>query len=111
MPHCIIEHSANLSCEQIFPLVFEGVLQSGLFEPDGSDIKIRAISYHDYLVGGIKSDFVHIELKILSGISSQQKQTLAGLVLDKLKLMQSLGSSITVEVVDIDRNSYRKYTT
>ena len=44
-----------------------------LFEPDGSDIKVRALAYHSYITGGFKTDFVHVTAKILYGRSLLQK--------------------------------------
>lgn len=112
MPHCIVEHSANLSSSELMPLVFEAVRDSGLFEADGSDIKVRAIPYQDYLVGtggGTRTvDFIHIELKILSGRTPEQKQHLSRGVLEQIKTLALQPCSMTVEVVDMDRASYAK---
>ena len=44
-----------------------------LFEPDGSDIKVRAPAYHSYITGGFRTDFVHVTAKILYGRSLLQK--------------------------------------
>lgn len=65
-------------------MVFSGALKSALFEADGRDIKVRAISDQIYLTGTEKADFVHVVLKILSGRTSAQKQSLAQSVLDEL---------------------------
>lgn len=109
MPHCIVEHSVTLDGDRILPLIFSGALQSGLFEMDGSDIKVRSIAYQNYLTGGEKSDFVHVVLKILSGRTSEQKKMLSALVLEKLQSLQLHNCSITVEVVDMERASFAKY--
>lgn len=109
MPHCIIEHSAALDAERILPLVFSGAMESGLFEPDGSDIKIRTMTYHHYLTGAKHSDFIHVALKILSGRSPEQKKMLSLCVLSALKTLDIQTCSLTVEVVDIERNSYSKW--
>lgn len=111
MPHCIIEHSASLNSELLVSLVFSGALKSALFEADGSDIKVRAIAYQSYLTGIEKSDFVHVVLKILSGRTSAQKQSLTQAVLDELQQLGLQGCSFTVEVLDIDRASYAKLVT
>lgn len=109
MPHCIVEHSVTLDGDRILPLVFTGALQSGLFEVDGSDIKVRSIAYQNYLTGGLKSDFVHVVLKILSGRASEQKRMLSALVLEKLQSLEMQNCSITIEVVDMDRDSYTRF--
>lgn len=51
MPHCVVEHSLNIDSEIIVPQVYMGALESNLFEPDGSDIKVRAISYSCHQTG------------------------------------------------------------
>lgn len=108
MPHCIVEHSASLDSELILPLVFSGAMKSELFEINGSDIKVRAITYHSYLTGSEKSDFVHVVLKILSGRSLEQKQMLSKSVLAQLQRLELKSCSLTVEVMDIERVSYSK---
>lgn len=109
MPHCIIECSATLDCDLITSKVYLGTLESMLFEPDGSDIKVRAITYHSYSVGGFKTDFIHITVKILSGRSLLQKTVLSKSIQTKLSELDLVSCSITVEVVDIERASYLKW--
>lgn len=108
MPHCIVEHSSTINGNTLIPLVFSGALKSKLFEDDGSDIKVRTLSFENYQTGKQKTDFAHITLKILSGRNKQQKIILSQLVLEQLKTLNLANCSITVEVVDIDRASYAK---
>jgi len=108
MPHCIIEHSADLDGELLVDTVFSGALASNLFEADGSDIKVRAQGYNSYCTGGKKSGFIHVTLKILSGRTAAQKADLSETVLSRLALLDTAGKSVSVEVVDIDRTCYRK---
>ena len=108
MPHCIIEHSSTISAQELLSNTYAGALASGLFEPDGSDIKVRAQSFSCYQTGNNPTDFVHVTLKILDGRSLSQKQLLSKSVLDSLKSLALNQCSITVEVVDIERASYAK---
>ncbi|RDX39112.1 5-carboxymethyl-2-hydroxymuconate isomerase [Vibrio campbellii] len=108
MPHCIIEHSSPIEPVELNQKVFLGALESNLFEPDGSDIKVRSIAYENYQTGSNKENFIHVSLRILSGRSEQDKLLLSNSVMSKLKSIQLVGASLTVEVVDIDRNSYSK---
>ncbi|WP_448551492.1 5-carboxymethyl-2-hydroxymuconate Delta-isomerase [Thalassotalea montiporae] len=113
MPHCIIEHASTLDSNKLVSAVFQGALASELFEPDGSDIKVRAIGFNSYQVGNNQSkkspsDFIHITLKILSGRSEEQKQLLSKSVLDAFNTLVLNSCEITIEVVDIDRTSYLK---
>ena len=108
MPHCLIEHSVTIDSKSLLPVVFTGTLNSNLFEPDGSDIKVRAIPYESYLVGKDKQNFIHIVLKILSGRSIENKEKLSNSVLTQLQTLELKDCSITVEVVDIDKSCYAK---
>lgn len=108
MPHCVIEHSATFDSSMVMERVFAGALQSELFEADGSDIKVRAMVFDHFLTGNSKADFIHVALNILSGRSAAQKAHLAETVLQQLAALAIEPSSISVEVVDIDRASYRK---
>ena len=85
-----------------------GAFQSKLFEADGSDIKVRALVYEHFLTGNTKADFIHVSLNILSGRSAEQKAHLAETVLQQLTVLALAPSSISVEVIDMDRASYRK---
>lgn len=108
MPHCIVEHSSTIDENALITLVFRGALESKLFEADGSDIKVRALSYSNYQTGNENIDFVHVTLKILSGRNAEQKSLLSQTVLEQLKTLDLIHCSITIEVVDIDRDSYSK---
>lgn len=108
MPHCIIEHSPAISASQVNQLVYQGALASQLFEPDGSDIKVRSLAYEHYQTGVNKEDFVHVTLRILSGRSATDKLDLSKAVMSKLNNLSLEKGSITVEIVDIDRDSYSK---
>lgn len=108
MPHCIIEHSSCIEPEELNLKVFQGALESSLFEPDGSDIKVRSIAYEHYQTGSTKGSFIHVTLRILSGRSEQDKLLLSNTVMSKLKPIRLASASITVEVIDIDRSRYAK---
>jgi 5-carboxymethyl-2-hydroxymuconate isomerase len=110
MPHCIVEYAKEI--EQIIPvqelvsLVHQSVFSSQLFEE--SSIKTRAIEYKHYQTGLSESPFIHITLKILFGRNHQQKKELTSLVLNKLSEVLKSPISLSVEVVDIEKVSYKK---
>ncbi|MGF1849148.1 5-carboxymethyl-2-hydroxymuconate Delta-isomerase [Vibrio lentus] len=108
MPHCIIEHSSSIKSDELNNKVFLGALNSGLFEADGRDIKVRSIDYQNYQTGTTKADFIHVTLRILSGRSDENKATLSNTVMMQLESLSLVDASITIEVVDMDRNSYSK---
>ena len=109
MPHCIIEHSPNIPPEGLLQAVFNGALHSQLFLPDGADIKVRAIAYQNFKMGDGKAFFVHVAAKILAGRTDEQKQRLSQEIIKKLLGLGYQDISITVEVVDMERQSYQKY--
>jgi 5-carboxymethyl-2-hydroxymuconate isomerase len=116
MPHCIIEYSEALTQEleikDVMSAVFEGAVQSALFS--STDIKVRAIPF-TYFYSRNDSDndhnqlrFIHVCCKILSGRNLEQRQKLSELVLSHLKSFAIESVSISVEIVDMERESYNK---
>lgn len=108
MPHCIIEHSSSLNASELNQIVFQGALESQLFESDGRDIKVRSIAYDHFQTGTVRQDFIHVTLRILSGRGDEAKLKLSQFVLEKLGTLGLKDASLTVEVVDMDRESYAK---
>jgi len=114
MPHCIIEYAKDIEKsvkpQQMLKAVFQGASQSQLFSKD-TDIKTRAIAYDHYQIADKKVDFVHVTIKILSGRTLVQRQHLSSLVLSELVALNFSDSSLTIEIVDIDKDSYEKKLT
>lgn len=108
MPHCVVEYSAELNATPILTAVFEGARKAELFEPNGADIKVRAQAYQQHISGAKHRDFIHVQLRILSGRNPEQKQQLSQSVLEHLLKLGLSSCSHTVEVIDIDRASYAK---
>lgn len=110
MPHCIIEYSREIekSVEpaRLINAVYQGALKSGLFIED--HIKTRSMAFDSYQSGSIKKAFVHVTAKILSGRNSEQKKTLSNSILSQLKTIDFPPTSLTVEVVDLHKESYAK---
>jgi len=113
MPHCIIEYSQNLekivSCEQLITAVYQGALSSQLFA--GNDIKVRSLSFENYQCGSTKSPFIHVVTKILSGRTLEQRSKLSQAILTELKKLDCPATSLTVEIVEIEKSSYAKVIT
>lgn len=106
MPHLIVEHSQNLEASRLLEAVCQGAVESELFEL--TDIKTRAIGYQYFETNASQQQFVHVVVKILSGRTSAQRQMLSKLVLDQLALLNLESTSLTVEVVEMERESYAK---
>lgn len=107
MPHIIIEHCESISsAEQLMTVVDKGALCAELFEPN--DIKIRAMSFKHHQSGTSSLAFIHVTARILSGRTLAQRQQLSACILDELKALNLREISLTVEVVEIEKQSYAK---
>lgn len=110
MPHCIIEYSKviekSVAPAQMINAVYQGALKSHLFEDE--DIKTRAIGFDSHQSGSVRKAFVHVTVKILSGRNLDQKQSLSHLILSQLKTIDFPSTLLTVEVVEIERESYAR---
>jgi len=108
MPHCIIEysHDITIKASALMCAVYEGALASNLFEEN--HIKTRAIAYEHYQKGAEKDKFIHISTRILSGRTLEQRMMLSNKVLKKLVALGLKSVTITVEVIEMERESYVK---
>ena len=113
MPHCIIEYSNEIEKfvkpTQLTNAVYQGALKSGLFKDD--DIKTRSIAFDSYQSGSLRKAFVHVTVKIFSGRNLEQKKTLSELIISQLKTIDFPSTLLTVEVVEIEKESYAKVVT
>jgi 5-carboxymethyl-2-hydroxymuconate isomerase len=113
MPHCIVEYSAKITetlpVEQLMHAVYKGANQSELFT--ASDIKVRATAFDDFYLPGAEQAFVHVNLKILSGRDLVQRKSLSESVSSQLERLGIENAAITVEVTNIEKESYAKKLT
>lgn len=112
MPHLIIEYSQQQAgpsqVERMLDAVHQAALQTELFEP--AHIRVRAIPVNFYRTAGVPAHFIHAQCRIHGGRDAGQKSRLSQAVLAALKAQQWAATSITVEVVDMDRATYAKHT-
>jgi 5-carboxymethyl-2-hydroxymuconate isomerase len=110
VPHCIIEYSQELDAEvepsTLLSSVFYGALETGLFSEN--DIKVRALAFNHFTTGNLRQNFVHVTVKILSGRNLEQRKNLTQLILVKLNELFSNSISLTVEITEIEKESYAK---
>lgn len=112
MPHAVIDYSENMHADVqscgVTRLVHDALTQSGLFQPQ--DIKTRAHSVRDFWVGakGQEGRFIHVILYLLEGRTMDKKQSLSQAVLDKLVAVLKNVDSITVDVRELVKDTYRK---
>ena len=110
MPHCIVDYSADVATqvdlEQLLEAVHLGAMDSGLF-PE-YDIKTRAQAFELHRTGQTRDSFVHVAVHLLSGRSDEQKAELAEAVLARIEPLLPNVVSVSVEICDMHRESYRK---
>ncbi len=117
MPHCILEASDNLLDQPDWPALLRGVngklVATGLFTE--ADIKSRVIHHSAFVIGDGSPDqaFVTLNLQILGGRTDEVKAQLSEALLPLLvaafpKTMAGMRCSLTVQITDIHRPSYRR---
>ncbi|WP_061014912.1 5-carboxymethyl-2-hydroxymuconate Delta-isomerase [Photobacterium leiognathi] len=111
MPHCIIEYAKDLETDininELMATTHYATFSSGLF--DEEDIKTRAIPFEFYRTGTTEKPFVHITVRVLPGRDPKQKDNLAEVILHQVAAMSHNDICVTVEIEDINQESYRKY--
>ena len=111
MPHLIIEYVEHLADEEKLPAMIDAVhaaaKSSGLF--DERDIKTRLIPLTHYRAGAAGESFIHVELRLLDGRNAAQKKQLAEGVLKAVLEQGWNPDQASVEIVDMERESYAKY--
>ncbi len=110
MPHCIVEYAKILeqkvSVSELIQRVHQGAVNSQLFQEQ--DIKTRALAFEHFQTGTSSKAFVHVSMKILSGRSQEQKKQATLSVLKELQKLPFESISLTVELRDMDRETYSK---
>ena len=111
MPHCIIEYTPNsaIAVSELVTTVHQVMIDSGLF--DTAAIKTRAYAVNDYVLGASapqQSDFIHIIIRLLDGRTMAQKQALTSSMAKTLRTHLPTVASITVDIVDMLRETYAK---
>jgi len=110
MPHCVIEYSAQAAdCYPVADLIEAAQLAmigSGLF--GGDDVKTRSVRYDDFVTGNGAEAFAHLTIRILSGRTQQQRIALSECVVGRLSEQFPELEEITVEIREMERESYRK---
>ncbi len=110
MPHIIVEYNEQLFNDQqvqkILHTIHDTVVQSGLFET--SHIKTRAYPFRHYTHAGGDTPYVHIQARIKSGRDQENKNRLSKAIAEGLKSAAITAPVITVEIIDMERESYAK---
>lgn len=116
MPHLVIEHSANLSplpIGELLPALNRSLTASPAIL-DESDLKTRVVAVDAYRVGNQDGSraFVHAQIRLLAGRTPEVKRDLAQRIAAALREFVprpvGLDVQLSVEVIDMDRDSYVK---
>ena len=116
MPHLHLEYTANLTglaVEKILLRLNNVLMVSGQFGSE-FDIKSRAIKLERFQVGTSLSPrgFIAVKLSLLSGRSAQVKKQLSESLLAVVRELgpwpEGVQVQLSVELLDIDRDSYSK---
>ena len=116
MPHVFLEYTPNLTefdVDKALLRINHALVASGQFGAE-FDIKSRAMELGAFRVGTALGErgFVHVKLALLSGRSAQIKKQLSESLLAGLKDLgdwpEGIEVQLSVEVVDLDRESYAK---
>ncbi len=108
MPHFIIDCSANVlsdtSEEQVITEIHQVAVASGLFAEN--DIKVRMRPFETYLVGGKKTDFIHVFASIMQGRTEAQRAALSKAMVTKLKSLFPKVPFIAMNVDEFEKSTY-----
>ena len=117
MPHFTLEYSENIleqvDSRDVFKSLHALLIESGPFHL--SDIKSRAIMHREFYVadGNPSNSFVHLTLSIFKGRDINLRQAVSKALLEFLqnkfsRSYQELKCSITVDIKEIDSDTYSK---
>ena len=118
MPHLTLEYSENIphkpDLRKLLSELHELLVATGQFER--ANIKSRAVEHDVFVVGDGAPEraFVALEIGILDGRSDEVKASLSQSAVDLLArhfsaAVAQTSCSITVQVTDLHRASYRKH--
>ena len=119
MPHLTLEYSNNLAAPVDFDALFVKMAEELLAYPPikMADIKCRAIGYDTFRIGSgdPRAVFVHLSVDIMVGRTPEQRTAMSQALLKLLKesflaIYDSQPCDITVNIREIDRDSYGKLT-
>ncbi|GAV19352.1 5-carboxymethyl-2-hydroxymuconate isomerase [Mariprofundus micogutta] len=111
MPHIIVEYpEANVddqSVDAVLQTIHRSIADSGLFK--ANQIKARAYPFKHFTNAGGSDPYIHIQARIKSGRDDDNKKQLSEVVLAGLAPLNLQVSVVTVEIIDMDRDTYGKF--
>jgi 5-carboxymethyl-2-hydroxymuconate isomerase len=119
MPQLTLQYTKNISYQPDFKDLFSNLHKTlnELADMEIKDCKSRAVALDTFYIGSgdTNNSFVHLEVKFLEGRSKQIKKLIGEDLLSKLQnaytaAFSEMNLQITVEILDIIRQDYFKYT-
>jgi 5-carboxymethyl-2-hydroxymuconate isomerase len=112
VPHVIVEYSKqsvnDTQIDAILNTIHHTIAESGLFKAD--QIKTRAYAFNKFTNAGGSEPYIHIQARIKAGRNVDNKKQLSDVILKGLSALNIPVSVITVEIIDMERESYGKYS-
>jgi len=112
MPHIIVEYAKqrvnDTQVDAILNTIHHAIAESGLFKAD--QVKTRAYAFNKFTNAGGGEPYIHIQARIKSGRDVDNKKKLGDVVLKGLSVLNIPVSVITIEIIDMERESYGKYS-
>lgn len=109
MPHIVCHYSASSDMPPLGDVMLglhRAAASTGVVQAD--DLKIRAQSFADYLVGGEERSFFHVALYLLAGRTPEQKERLSIALRQELSELLPGITSISIDIRDMDPLAYKK---
>jgi 5-carboxymethyl-2-hydroxymuconate isomerase len=109
MPHIVIEHStdghAAFDVTELMQALHDAAAATGVMQ--AADIKVRAMSYSDYLVAGKRDGFC-VSVYMLEGRTPEQKVALSEALRAIAAQLLPQTKSLSVDIRDMDAVAYKK---
>ena len=111
MPHIIVEYAENILTEDevstVLNTIHTVVSDSGLF--DASHIKTRAYPFKQFTNAGGSEPYLHVQARIKSGRDSDNKKLFSNQIMNALVSLNIPAAVMTVEIIDMDRETYSRH--
>jgi len=73
-------------------------------------IKTRAYGFNKFTNAGGSEPYIHIQARIKAGREVEYKKKLSDVILNGISAINVVTSVVTVEIIDMERESYGKYS-
>ena len=112
MPHIIVEYPKqrlnDTQVDEILHTIHHAIAQSGLYKP--VMIKTRAYAFNKFTNAGGSESYIHIQARIKATPDVDRKKQLSDVIIKGISALNIPASVVTVEIIDMERESYGKYS-